>query len=105
PTFAVNYPAGLIPAPGLSSFGGVGFTFGKLAGSPFSLDLRLSAGENQGVSKTISAPKIAALDNQLATIEQGQSIPFSSTSAQGTQTIFVDANLTLQVTPHVTKDG
>ncbi|HXC62647.1 MAG TPA: type IV pilus secretin PilQ [Nitrospiria bacterium] len=105
PTFAVNLPAGSIAAAGLSSFGGLGFTFGKFTGSPFNLDLRLSAGENQGLSKTISAPKITALDNQEARIEQGESIPFSSTSAQGTQTIFVDANLTLQVTPHVTSDG
>ena len=45
------------------------------------------------------------LDNQEAKIEQGESIPFASTSAQGTQTIFVDANLSLQVTPHVTQDG
>jgi len=105
PNFAVNLPAGTVSAPGLSSFGGLGFTFGRFTGSPFNLDLRLSAGESQGLSKTISAPKITALDNQEAKIEQGESIPFSSTSAQGTQTIFVDANLTLQVTPHVTQDG
>lgn len=105
PTFAVNLPAGSVSAPGLSSFGGLGFTFGRFTGSPFNLDLRLSAAENQGLSKTISAPKITALDNQEAKIEQGSSIPFSSTSAQGTQTVFVDANLTLQVTPHVTQDG
>jgi type IV pilus assembly protein PilQ len=104
PTFAVNLPAGTIPIPGLSSFGGLGFTFGRFKGNPFTLDLRLSAGENQGLSKTISAPKVTVLENQEAKIEQGESIPFSSTSAQGTQTIFVDANLTLQVTPHVTKD-
>jgi type IV pilus assembly protein PilQ len=105
PTFAVNLPAGLISAPGLSSFGGLGFTFGKFAGSPFNLDLRISAGESQGLSKIISAPKITALDNQQASIEQGSSIPYVSVSAQGTQTIFVDAILTLQVTPHVTADG
>jgi len=105
PTFAVNLPAGTIPVPGLSNFGGVGFTFGHLAGSPFNLDIRLSAGENQGLSKTISAPKVMVLDNQEAKIEQGESIPFASTSAQGTQTIFVDANLSLQVTPHITPDG
>lgn len=105
PSFAVNLPAGTITAGGLSNFGGLGLTFGRIFGNPFDLDLRLSAGENQGLSKTISAPKITALDNQEASIEQGTSIPFSSTSAQGTQTIFVDANLTLQVTPHVTQDG
>jgi len=105
PDFAVNLPAGTITAAGLSSFGGLGLTFGRFAGNPFTLDLRISAGENQGLSKTISAPKVTVLDNQEAKIQQGSSVPFATTSAQGTQTIFVDASLSLQVTPHVTPDG
>jgi type IV pilus assembly protein PilQ len=101
--FLVNLPASGQAGP----LGSLGFTLGKLTGSPFSLDLRLSAGENQGVSKTISAPKVMVLDNQKAKIQQGTSIPFQSgaTSASGPTTIFVDASLTLEVTPHVTPDG
>jgi len=101
--FLVNLPA----SGQAGSLGSLGFTLGKLAGTPFSLDLRLSAGENQGVSKTISAPKVMVLDNQKAKIQQGTSIPFQSgaTSSSGPTTIFVDATLTLEVIPHVTPDG
>jgi type IV pilus assembly protein PilQ len=45
------------------------------------------------------------LDNKEAKIEQGESIPFETTSAEGTKTQFIDANLSLTVTPHITPDG
>jgi type IV pilus assembly protein PilQ len=67
--------------------------------------LRLSAGETQGLTKIVSTPKITVLDNLEAKIEQGESIPFQTTSAQGTQTIFIDASLTLTVKPHISSDG
>ena len=98
PDFAVNLPAA-------SNFGGVGFTFGRFTGNPFNLDLRISAGESQGLTRIISTPKVSVLDNQEAKIEQGESIPFSTVSQQGTQTTFVDANLTLLVTPRISPDG
>ena len=53
------------------------------------------------MSKTVSAPKIITLDNKPAKIEQGSQVPFQTTSLQGTQTTFVDATLTLNVTPHI----
>src|SRR5581483_2222125 len=98
PDFAVNLPAS-------SAFGGIGFTFGRFTQNPLNLDLRLSAGESQGLTKIISTPKVSVLNNQEAKIEQGESIPFSTVSANGTQTTFIDANLTLIVTPHVSPDG
>jgi type IV pilus assembly protein PilQ len=103
PGFLVNLPATGQAGP-LGSFG---FTLGRLTSNPFTLDLRLSAGETQGVAKTISAPKVMVLDNQKAKIQQGQSVPYVSgaTSASGPTTIFVEASLTLEVTPHVTPDG
>jgi type IV pilus assembly protein PilQ len=100
PNYAVNLPAAI----GQGSGGGIGFTFGSIGGA-FNLNLRLSALENTGVVKTISAPKIATLDNKEATIGQGTSIPFSQTSASGTNTTFVEAKLELKVTPHVSADG
>jgi type IV pilus assembly protein PilQ len=74
-------------------------------GGAFNLNLRLSALENSGVVKTISAPKISTIDNKEATIGQGISIPFSQTSASGVNTTFVEAKLELKVTPHVSADG
>src|SRR5207237_9974662 len=73
----------------------------KLLGTTGTLDLRLSAGEALGQTKIVSAPKIITLDNKPAKLEQGSQVPFATTSLQGTQTTFVDATLTLNVTPHV----
>jgi len=96
--FIVNLPAQVSGLPAVPT---IGYTFGKLP-LGFALDLRLSAGELLGLSKVIAAPKIITLDKQEAKISQGESIPFQTTSLQGTQTTFVDANLELNVTPQIT---
>ena len=95
--FLVNLPA---TVGGLTATPGVGFTIGKTDGAK--LDMRLSAGELLGLSKVIAAPKVTTLDKREAKISQGESIPFQTTSLQGTQTTFVDANLELNVTPQIT---
>jgi type IV pilus assembly protein PilQ len=100
PNFAVNLPAPI----GTGSGGGLGFTFGSL-GNSTNLSLRLSALETEGQIKIVSSPKILTLDNQSATISQGTSIPVSVVSAAGVQTQFINANLQLDVRPHVTQDG
>lgn len=97
-TFLVNLPAQVGGLPAVPS---IGWTFGKLGGD-FALDMRLSAGELLGLTKVIAAPKITTLDKREAKISQGESIPFQTTSLQGTQTTFVDANLELNVTPQIT---
>jgi len=99
-SFLVNLPAAVS---GLSSVPAAGFTVGKIGTRDgFTLDLRLSAGELLGLTKVIAAPKVTTLDKREAKISQGESIPFQTTSLQGTQTTFVDANLELQVTPQIT---
>ena len=95
--FLVNLPA---TVGGLASTPGVGFTIGRTDGAL--LDMRLSAGELLGLSKVIASPKVTTLDKREAKISQGESIPFQTTSLQGTQTTFVDANLELNVTPQIT---
>ena len=99
--FAVSLPA----SGGAGTLGAVGFMFGKFTNNPVLLDLRLSAGEVDGLSKTISRPKIITLDNKEAKISQGKTIPYQTVSESGTQTQFIDATLDLTVTPHVTPDG
>ena len=94
--FLVNLPA----TPGFSPVPAAGFTIGKTDGAL--LDVRLSAGELLGLTKVIAAPKVTTLDKRDAKIAQGESIPFQTTSLQGTQTTFVDANLELNVTPQIT---
>jgi len=97
-TFMVNLPAAV---PGLPIVPGVGFGTGKLAPG-FALDVRLQAGETLGLTKVIAAPKVTTLDKREAKISQGESVPYQTTSLQGTQTTFVDANLELMVTPQIT---
>ncbi len=70
------------------------------------LDVAISASEEQGDVKIISSPKIATLDNKEASVEQGLRIPYLKLTTEGTVTTdFIDANLKLTVTPHVTNDG
>jgi type IV pilus assembly protein PilQ len=99
--FFVNMPA---PAGAGTGGGAVGFTFGSLS-KAVNLDLVLSALESTGEGKVISTPRVSALDNKEAKIEQGVSIPFSTASASGTQIQFIDAKLSLVVTPHATPDN
>jgi len=92
--------------PGSTGSGGIGMgmSFGKLT-SNIQLDMRLSAAATIGQVKIISTPKVVTLNNKAAKISQGQSIPYQTTSAEGTKTEFVEAALTLEVTPHITADG
>jgi len=70
------------------------------------LDVAISAYENKGEAKVISSPKIATLDNKEASVEQGLRIPYTKLTTEGTPTEdFMEANLKLTVTPHVTNDG
>jgi type IV pilus assembly protein PilQ len=88
------------------NLGGIstGLAFGRLMNN-IQLDMRLSAAATSGLVKIISTPKVVTLNNKAAKISQGQSIPYQTTSAEGTKTEFVQAALTLEVTPHVTADG
>ncbi len=87
-----------------SAGGAMGLSFGKLT-SNVQVDLRLSAAATAGLVKIVSTPKVVTLNNKAAKITQGQSIPYQTTSAEGTKTDFIQAALTLEVTPHITADG
>ena len=69
------------------------------------LDIQLEALEAQGKSRTIATPKITTLDNIEAKIQSGSRFPVQTFSAnEGAKIEFVDANLELKVTPHITAD-
>jgi type IV pilus assembly protein PilQ len=97
PNFAVNLPP--------SSFtSGLGFAFGRIAGTTLNLDIRLLAMEQQGKGRTISSPKVLTLDNQEAVIKQITKIPFQVID-EGTVSIETEeAGIQLKVTPHITRD-
>ena len=65
------------------------------------LKLQLDALETEGLSKTISNPKLFTLDNQVASITQGEQIAISG--GEGADQL-VDANLKLIVTPNIIGD-
>jgi type IV pilus assembly protein PilQ len=96
--FLVDLPAAVAQGSG----GAISFA---LAGASSLLNIRLSALESSGQGKIVSSPKIATLDNTEAEIQSGRRIPYQTVSAEGTQTEFVDASVSLKVTPHVTPDG
>jgi len=100
PRFAVNMPA----ATGIGTGTSIGLSMGSFNGAG-TLSLRLSTAEERGTAKIISSPRISTLDNVNAKIGQGVSIPISVVSANGVNTQFFQADLKLEVTPHVTPDG
>jgi len=100
--YFVNMPA---PAGAGTGGGAVGFQFGSLS-KALNLDLVLSALESTGEGKVISTPRVSALDNKEAKIEQGVSIPYATSQAGGATNVqFIDAKLSLTVTPHATPDN
>jgi type IV pilus assembly protein PilQ len=70
------------------------------------LNLEISANESDGKVKTIASPKILTADQHEAKIEDGRTIPYNKVDQAGnTTTEFIDALLSLKVTPQITPDG
>ena len=94
---------GLITNYGVSGGGAVGLI---LQASATALKFELSAAEEDGISKTISNPRVFTLDNEEAVIIQGDKVPVeSSADGGGTNTEYLDAGVTLTVTPSIVGDG
>jgi type IV pilus assembly protein PilQ len=99
--WAVNLPA----AVGSGAGGAIEFAIANLTNTRY-LQARISALETKGQGKIISSPRVTTLDHTEASIEQGLRIPYLKLTDQGTATTdFIEANLKLTVTPHVTADG
>jgi type IV pilus secretin PilQ/predicted competence protein len=70
----------------------------------FRVDAQIQAAESTGDGKVVSSPRIVTLDNKEAKIEQGVSIPFQTFEGGDAKLEFIDAVLSLIVTPHITAD-
>ncbi|MCU4337010.1 type IV pilus secretin PilQ [Acinetobacter dispersus] len=83
--------------------------FGLISLSDFMLDLELSAVQADGYGEVISTPKVMTADKQPAKIESGKKIPYTSSTGGGANAVpkteFIDATLSLDVTPSITPDG
>ncbi|MHB1320716.1 MAG: type IV pilus secretin PilQ [Acidithiobacillus ferrivorans] len=100
----------LIPSTAGSALAGsnpasLGFALGTAAGNRI-LNLQLQALQANNRAKIISSPKVLTQDNEKAIIEQGQEIPYQqSTSSGATAVSFKKAELSLNVTPHISPNG
>jgi type IV pilus assembly protein PilQ len=95
----VNLPAAVDETAG----GALGFSLASITNS-FQLEAQLSALEKKNHARVLSSPRVATLSNQEAKINQGQEVPYQTTSDEGTKTEFKEAVLQLSVTPQITFD-
>lgn len=80
--------------------------FGLLNVANSILDLELSAMQADNKGEIISSPKVLTADKQTARISSGYQLAFQESAGNGaTATAFVEAALTLEVTPNITPDG
>ena len=97
-----------VPVVGFGNADGAGsviaLTFGDVLDA-FNLDFALQAAESDGLAKVVSSPKVTAQNNQRAHIQSGVMIPIQ-TVANNTVTVqYIDATLSLDVTPQITAEG
>jgi type IV pilus assembly protein PilQ len=85
-------------ATGLGSFAAL------LLDEQINVEVQIQAAESSGDGKVISSPRVITLDNREAEIQQGVSIPFQTFENGDAKLEFVDAVLSLLVTPHITSD-
>ncbi|MCB5195409.1 type IV pilus secretin PilQ [Deefgea salmonis] len=105
PGIGGNVPSVSLPAAGIGGFN-PGSIAMLIAGSDGILGLELSALEQDGKLKIVSSPRLVTADQVEAVIEDGQEIPYSTSSQNGATTVeFKKATLSLKVTPQITPDG
>lgn len=85
-------------------YGTLGMTLAR--GADYVLNLELSALQDQNKAQVLSNPRVMTTDRCQATITSGQSIPYETQSGNGgTNVQFIDALLSLDVTPQITPSG
>ncbi len=95
--YAVN-----LPATGATS--AFGLHMGNVLGS-FSLDMVLSAMEDDGLGRILSRPKVVTQNNKTAEIESGARIPIQTVQNNTVTVQYINASLKLEVTPQITAEG
>lgn len=75
------------------------------SGSRYIINAAIAAAETRDQAKVISAPSIVTQNNVLGEVLQGVQIPVQTTINNTISVTYVNATLTLDVTPQVTEDG
>ncbi len=97
----VNLPISTLPTQGPLPTAGIAF---GIIGTNLNVNLALQALAEQGKTRTLARPEIVTVENNLASIELGEEIPYTTVSSAGTQIQFKKAALRLDVTPIVVKE-
>ncbi|MBP6352887.1 MAG: type IV pilus secretin PilQ [Acinetobacter sp.] len=107
--YTIERPQNLNVDLGAVTPGASRIAFGLISLSDFMLDLELSAVQADGYGEVISTPKVLTADKQSAKIESGTQIPYASSTGGGANAVpkteFINATLSLDVTPSITPDG
>lgn len=106
---------GLIFPNNLDTDGGVGLLTGGANGflnlamgnilDTFRLNARLQVAENEGLINIVSAPRVTTLNNSAASIQSGFQIPVQTVSDRAISVQYINATLSMRVTPQVTAEG
>lgn len=107
PVGTTTFPDALAVDLGVLSESAASFSVGFTSNSGL-IELELSALESSGNGEVIARPKVTTQDKVTATIQSGVRIPYQAQAggtAGGSTTEFVDAVLSLEVTPQITPDG
>jgi type IV pilus assembly protein PilQ len=96
--------SGRVNLPGNASSGVLNLKLGNVLNT-FNLDVALQAAESEGLITILSAPKVATLNNTVASIQSGLQIPVQTVLNNTVTVQFVNATLRLDVLPQVTAEG
>ena len=78
--------------------------FGNILNT-FRLNAQIQVAEAEGLVNIISAPRVTTLNNNAANIQSGLQIPVQTVSDRTVSVQYVNATLSLRVTPQVTAEG
>lgn len=99
-TLNSEYNVGFLPS--TAGPGTLGLQFLK---NNLQLDLEIAAAQEENRAEIVASPRIITSNKTKARIEQGVEIPYEeATSSGATSVAFKKAVMSLEVTPHITKD-
>jgi len=105
-TYTISQPQNLNVDLAATSTGASSIALGVMSISDVMLDLTLSAMQADGKGEVIATPKVLTLDKQKARVAAGTQIPYQQATASGATSVsFVNAELSLEVTPSITPEG
>ncbi|MEC7120271.1 MAG: type IV pilus secretin PilQ family protein, partial [Pseudomonadota bacterium] len=102
----IERPQNLNVDMGVTGAGASRIALGLLNMSDVILDLELSALQADGKGEIVATPKVLTTDKQKARVAAGTQIPYQTATSSGATAIqFINAELSLEVTPSITPDG